>query len=509
MDKNYYKISPELKEFVIKTAQGRPEVGCRKISALVQEQFKIDISKSTVAAILKAGSLNQPVGRRSLRKKPLTPLSSLLPAPSLPCTSFGMGCWFMKAADLCLAGREIISKIISAHFKDTQAPDVAAKNETLFYLASFGGGLDGLSEETLRGIVGREFAKEEIKKYIAQLKAALPLDEERLREISACRREVLAVQCTLEDKSSFYIDASGHTVWTGLRMPGELSAGLYKAENWRNEIIEGERPLILQAAPGFEAPSSAFLNFIHCFQAQDTSKALRCISLVGDDNKIISENSQPIPSRKRYFIFGLWPWQYQKFRAPSSSGHIEVRSNADPEQGISLRAIAYDSEKKEQVLTLITNIEESAGNDVSIRLLYRERWPNIEIGYQDFLEKIGHLSSRNNLIAKGKIMSNISFQGINPLKLLISWRQELNCYCQRHFFPLAYQGVDFAVMKERFYGLKGRLEQEANGITIILYAPENFPYFEELRYGCLRVSEADVRSSDGRKLNFACGLLRP
>ncbi len=511
MDKNYYKISPELKESIIKTAQECRELGCRKISALIQEQFKVDISKSSIAVILKAGFLNHPVGRRCLHKKSTTSLLLIANNQSPPpnphprgegmATGLGMGCWFMKAADLCLSGREIISKATGARFKDMDAADLAAKNETLLYLAVFGRGLDGLCQEALNGLAGREFTKEEIKKYIGRLKGAMPLDEESLRGISVCCQEALALQCVLEDKSSFYIDAGGHSIWAGLRIPDQFSVGLHKAGERLNEIIEGERPVILQAAPGFEAPTPAFLNFIYSFQALDASKALSRIALVADDSKILSESRQLIPPKKRYFIFGLWPWQYQKFRAISSSGQIVLTEPAT-HQKITLRAITYES-GREEALALLTNIEEDASDDASIRLLYGKRWPNLELGYQDFLEEIGHLSSRNNR-KKAKIMSNIPFQGSNPLKLLVSWRQELNRYCQHHFFPASYNELNFAVLKERFYELRGQLIDGADSVAIIFYTSANFPYFEDLRYSCSRVNESDIRLADGRRLNFTC-----
>lgn len=69
--KNAYKIKPEIKEFIIQKAKVEPEVGCRKLSLLAQEQFQISVSKSTISTILKNAGLNKAVGRRRLLPLPL------------------------------------------------------------------------------------------------------------------------------------------------------------------------------------------------------------------------------------------------------------------------------------------------------------------------------------------------------------------------------------------------------------------------------------------------------
>lgn len=78
----------------------------------------------------------------------------------------------------------------------------------------------------------------------------------------------------------------------------------------------------------------------------------------------------------------------------------------------------------------------------------------------------------------------------------------MNNYCQRHFFPLSYQNLDFLVLQERFYHLRGTTNSASNTFQVKLEPPEDFPYLNDLLYACQRVNEADIYLEDGRKLRF-------
>lgn len=269
MGTNYYKISPQIKEFIVKKAQEHSELGCRKISSLILEELKLTISKSSIAAILKTEGLSRPIGRR----KPPTLINQ---EPSLP-----------------------------------------------------------------------------------------PL----------AVKEALAVKFILEDDSFFFLDADCHSIWSTAHIPQFFGSGLDKTRDLLYAMAQEEMPLILQAAPGFGAPTSAFISFIASFQSEKPEKAIKRIELYSGDSQLI-DTIQPLPQKKRYFIVGLWPWQYKEAR-----------------DGLALRFIGYKKDGRE-VLALMTNLEEGQRNNDEIIGRYLQRWPNLESGYQDFLDKIGHLYQR-------------------------------------------------------------------------------------------------------------------
>ena len=272
MGTNYYKIGPEIREFIIEKAKAHPELGCRKISSLILAELKSDISKSSIGAIIKTEGLNKAVGRRRIHP-------ALLVSP------------FVKRAD---------------------------------------------------------------------------------QKGGASKTEILAIKFILEDNSIFFLDAGCHSVWPTQHIPETFSVGLAKLKNYLlDSVLAAKQPLILQAASGFEAPSPAFLNFLAGFQAEDPAKTIKRMELYAR-NKELLEALEPIEKKKRLFILGLWPWQYKNREA----GYFST-----------LSSMAYKRANLE-VLTIITNMEKDPEDSDRPIKLYLERWPNLELGYQDFLDKI-------------------------------------------------------------------------------------------------------------------------
>lgn len=75
-----YKIKSEIKAFVLEKKKENPSLSCRKVTQLVEEQFKNKISKSSINAIFKESGLSMPVGRRlKKRRRPSLKLQIALP----------------------------------------------------------------------------------------------------------------------------------------------------------------------------------------------------------------------------------------------------------------------------------------------------------------------------------------------------------------------------------------------------------------------------------------------
>jgi hypothetical protein len=166
------------------------------------------------------------------------------------------------------------------------------------------------------------------------------------------------------------------------------------------------------------------------------------------------------------------------------------------------RSIVYRKDGRE-ILTIITNLEEAQDNSDDVIGHYLERWPNLEIGYKDFLDKIGHFSQ----LVRGKTSqrNNVQFSESKDLTLsevLSFWRRELNSYCQRHFFPPRCQEQDFLLLKEHFYDLRARASSEINYFKLLFELPQPFLNRQDLLYSCQQVNEADIHLKDGRKLRF-------
>ncbi|TAN61413.1 helix-turn-helix domain-containing protein [bacterium] len=459
-----YKLKAEIKEFILQNAKEHPELGCRKLARLIQEAFQSNISKSTVSSLLKSEGLNKVVGRRGSRPKaPLIhpptvhkpEVTEAGPEPALGMLPFleeasrnhneaplpaardqerqECGIWFLRAAELCLGGMPEV--------KDARNP------------------------ENIKAIVPQIFS-----------------------ELVFRSTEALAQKFILEDNRFFFLDAGCHTIWTTERIPERLSVGLYKDRTYLNEsILSGRKPLILQAAPGFDIPTPALFDFIDAFQAEKPHKAIKGIELYSADNLLIDTIKFAQRQEKRYFIIGLWPWQYK---------------NRD--FGPSIRLVPINNTDNSRKLDIITNIESGRQSGEEIIGHYLRRWPILESGYQDFLDEIGHFvrSPRTKIQYKCPILPN-NGENLTYEQVLSFWRLILNSYCQRHFFPIDYQELDFLVLQERFYHLRGAINSISDSFEVKFEPPEGFLYQKDLQYACQRVNEADIRLIDGHKLRFS------
>ena len=58
-----YKIKQEIIDFIIQKKRSDPSLSCRKLTAILDDTFHIEVSKSSINAVLKGSSLSSPVGR--------------------------------------------------------------------------------------------------------------------------------------------------------------------------------------------------------------------------------------------------------------------------------------------------------------------------------------------------------------------------------------------------------------------------------------------------------------
>lgn len=63
MKKEYYKLSPEIRDFILTQAKERPELGCRKLAGRIEQEFKLKLSKSSINAVIKQAGLSKKAGR--------------------------------------------------------------------------------------------------------------------------------------------------------------------------------------------------------------------------------------------------------------------------------------------------------------------------------------------------------------------------------------------------------------------------------------------------------------
>ncbi len=64
-----YKVKPEVRDFILEQKNKNPALSCRKLTALVLDNFKVELSKSSINSIIKEAGLSAPVGRTPKKKR--------------------------------------------------------------------------------------------------------------------------------------------------------------------------------------------------------------------------------------------------------------------------------------------------------------------------------------------------------------------------------------------------------------------------------------------------------
>lgn len=82
MKKEYYKLNPEIRDFILAQAKEHPELGCRKMIIRIEGEFGRKLSKSSINAVIKQAGLSKKAGRPRSPSSVYRPSSLLLLPPS-------------------------------------------------------------------------------------------------------------------------------------------------------------------------------------------------------------------------------------------------------------------------------------------------------------------------------------------------------------------------------------------------------------------------------------------
>jgi len=74
-----YKLKQEIIDFILEQKKQNPALGCRPLAALAFNKFQVEVSKSSINALIKKAGLSMPVGRRIKRAKPTSGALSITP----------------------------------------------------------------------------------------------------------------------------------------------------------------------------------------------------------------------------------------------------------------------------------------------------------------------------------------------------------------------------------------------------------------------------------------------
>ena len=516
-----YKLKPETREDIIKTAKLHPKLGSRKLSVLLQEKSNLLISKSSISALLKESGASYPVGRRRIyRKRRALAQTAVPPPPKIAPEKIvsNMGLWLLKAADLSFGGCPAFSEILVKSAAGIEMGEVVPKLEALLYLPWLAASQEALDEQTkkaLSSLTGKSFSLEEIKAFVDKTNSnpeQISLISNALHDLD---KEALNIKFNLKDKSFFFLDAGFHSIWLNNRIPSDFSQPYQRIKEYIGNIRQAGEPLILQASQGFAFPYGQFFDFIHSFSSDADSKSIELVEIFDTENKLL-DSLVPPPSGEQPFIIGLWPWQYAKLRKAQypqefaavniphiaenflfSEGSTTLFSHNQREQ-VALRSVAIKKDGSEMI-SLLTNIGKDKLSAEEVLRRYFQRWPYLEAGYQDFLNRQERFNESQPKEGKSSGLAGSTEAKLEDI--LAVWRQRLERHCLTHYFPNSYEEGPPAIL-DNFSVLKGCAGVEGGYLKVKLLPPSGKKDLEWLVCACQRANEANIRAGDSKECLF-------
>jgi len=539
-----YKLKAEVVNFIIERKKENPDISCRKLVAIIKDQFQLDVSKSSINAIIKTVNLSSPVGRRTKANKisakfkiPDQRRLDILKAPS-PAASIvednaqfpiskvvesttvldnfgvcldGLGSFFLKAAEWEVSGSSLLGNLL----KDYKNVDHIS--DLLIYLKIFDADRlsdihrgDKLKSWKLRSSHQR-ISQQEIVEFIKKIDEQQGLSAELLNLSTQMFSEINYFKLLLEDGTSLHIDARFNTIWSGNDIPSGLSMPLNKASSiLSSSFIVNVKPAIINSVPGKNDLENQFYDFVCAFENIKGKK----ITSIGmhDQNKAELLNFSFIPDTKRTFLIGVWPWQNEDSLLArgdvlksenfySTALSLEVTCSESmliwkgslKDISVNLRMITLvDALEKRPILSVLTNILSDRMSNQEIINTYLGKWPNLHLNNLDFLSN----SEQKFIDMEIKEPSDDLWSWIDFLIVLF------HKYCQRHFFPLSYEQLDFSAIKDRIYSLGGRLVETADTLEVVFPVKRGWNFTDDLSYAIRRINESEIRDPSGRQMRM-------
>jgi len=538
-----YKLNEEVVNFIIEKKKENSNISCRKLVGIINEKFQINVSKSSINAIIKTVNLSSPVGRRSnvgktapkfkipperkaqIFSMPFSPeISTRTEDPSVYCK--GAGCFFLKAAEWEICGSSILGNLLSDYSNIHEISDI------LMYLKIFGednaenvNDWDSLKSWRLKSS-GQKISQHEIVNFFNNVGREKDFSS-RLSELSSrLFSEIKHLTIFFSGGESLHVDPRLNSLWADDRIPSAFSLPLYKASAaLSSNFIANLQPIVIQSIPGKDRWSDEFYNFVYACENRGDRKIIGAAMADENNNEVF--NISAVPVTRRSFIVGGWPWQEESREVIDaqksevnecfvSSGLSKIYSKESMltinriklEDPVVLRGIALlDGANKCPIFVVITNISIHEMSTQNIINCYLRKWPNLQQGHRDFLlandpavliypKETQENIAPNYMFAADQILTDSGNFWPNIEFLIAS----LDKYCRKHFFLAQYKQTDFSTIKNRIYSLGGFLRERPGVLEVEFLIPQGYPYVIDLAFAIRRINESDNHDFTGRQL---------
>ncbi|MFC1594070.1 hypothetical protein ACFL38_01960 [Candidatus Omnitrophota bacterium] len=447
------------------------------------------------------------------------------------------GAFFLKAAEWEVYPKSIFDRMTQIASSLPRIPDNELKACTLLYYSLFNINtlqeLDAYNQFGLWALnnATKKYSAEVLQRYAKRLQAHRNVVFAVRDEITHGFNEVNRIKFILNDTTAFYLDGRWNTIWSSESIPKTVNKGLYQSKQHIEDVfISSNTPAIIFNISGFREFSKITFEFLGLCE-DILEKRIKAIVLQGTKGEML-ERIDNVPSLRRNFIIGFWPWQAESKNYQKSDKGI-VHNLFIPEYGrevffshskinvpslslthrVVFRVIYLrDSEISSPRMGILTNISEQHFQAEDIVQMYLRRWPNFEETYQDLLKKQDPFTISNLMLKPKSELEAVredtySLSGSttdiweNIRHLLLN----LHGYALRHYFAFGYNSLDFNQVKERIYNLPGTVQRTAKAVIITLLPSKDYAFRNDLLYAVRRVNESDIHDSQKRTLLFKIG----
>lgn len=550
-----YKLKQEVTDYILALKRDEPSLSCRKVSELASAHFKKAISKSSVNAVLKEGSLSSPVGRRAGKKAKAEKFkipehrkeqifinipSSLLGAekpraPAVPPASSTRfthaGILLLKAAEWQMKKQGVL-RFLAEKFGPVLCEEKILKlSQALLFLPFFGERNSGkfltFDQKQAWQISGIDFEPTTYqKKECLDVLSGL---EEKAGAISLefgqIFSEVSFFRFIVEDGSSFCIDGQKNSCWAENNVHSDFSVCLDKAFNvLSKDFIINSNPIILREATTSEGFSAHFLNMAASFE-HVPGKKIKRIDLMTSQKEALSA-FENVVGKTRHYIAGLYncqglidrPFHEHKkeprhvaSKATKQSYYYWEAATAfrlpDGRQVPARMALMSLQKDGEPAFAILTNIPESVQSLDEVAARYLEAWPRPMAGQAYFsqrrkqtLRTCCDIASFPDAEAAGPGAEGLfEDKGFLP-GLANALLGGLHDHCARHFFMPEDKALGLAQAAERFYSLSGEIHKEDHIFRVKLTPGPGYRYGRELAFILDRVNESVPCDLKGRRM---------
>ena len=420
------------------------------------------------------------------------------PAPELPSDSAGF--FLLQGIDALVGGLHFLRERI-AKSGQGEEDSIMQRIEALLYAP--------LPQENIS--VNPKSTEESL----AQLDGFSYLAEEMLRHMPSFMQDINSIKIEVGDGASFFLDGQMVSLWPSAQIPADFSIPVKNArERIGFSFLQG-KSLVLAMAEGNDIPAKEFVQFLlwmnlkQPFSCRITLSSPRHKQGVPFETK--QENSPGV-------IFGLWPWQFSKYRKVKISAGFSLYHSKYLIGDIYLapvEVVLHQPVLKEEVFLCGYALKTSVDGKIRVVLLttapedkigaqeildtYLSHWPNLEEGFEDISRKIEffNYTERAMRIFSPEEEAWGAGEAGGWGSFLSGYRNALDAYLRWHFLPYGYEDKGLSLTQERFYSLPCRLEKEEHCSIVRFIIPEGYAFQQEMDYLCRRMNERRIILRDG------------